>query len=62
MGTAMRFFGALLVVISFIWVLGSVGACDLNNITLGQCFIQSLFGALGVWVGFLLAKAGEVRG
>ena len=62
MGTAMRFFGALLITISFIWVVGSVGACEWDNITLGQCCVQSLFGVLGVWVGFLLAKAGEARG
>jgi hypothetical protein len=62
MGTAMKFFGALLTVISFIFVLGSVGACEWDNITLGQCFIQSAFGILGVWVGLLIANAGEQRG
>lgn len=59
MKTTMKFIGALLTVCSFIWVLGSVGACDLDNITLGQCFVQSLFGILGVWVGLLMANWGE---
>lgn len=52
-------FGIVLAVLSFFWVLGSIGACECENISLGQCVVQSLFGIAGAWVGCKLADLGE---
>ena len=61
MKTFVTFIGALLATCSFIWVLGSVGACEWEHITMGQCAIQCLFGFIGVWVGLLMANAEGVE-
>ena len=34
-------------------------ACECENITLGQCMVQSAFGIAGAWVGCKLADLGE---
>lgn len=52
-------FGIALLMISFFWVLGSVGACECENISLGQCVVQSLFGIAGAWLGCKMADWGE---
>ena len=52
-------FGIILLMVSFFWVLGSVGACECENISLGQCVVQSLFGIAGAGVGCKLADLGE---
>ena len=52
-------FGVVLLMLSFFWVLGSVGACECDNITLGHCMVQSAFGIVGAWVGCKLADWGE---
>ena len=54
-----QMFGIALLMVSFFWVLGSVGACECENISLGQCVVQSLFGIAGAWVGCKLADLGE---
>jgi hypothetical protein len=51
--------GATLALVSFLWVLGSVGACECENITLGQCFLQSIFGLAGLYLGLDMAKYAE---
>ena len=51
--------GIILLMVSFFWVLGSVGACECENISLGQCVVESLFGIAGAWVGCKLADLGE---
>ena len=51
-----QFIGGLLVVFAFFWVLGSVGSCDCENITLGQCTAQSSVGLVGAGAGLLLLK------
>ena len=52
-------FGIVLLMASFFWVLGSVGACECENITLGQCMVQSAFGIAAPWAGCKLADLGE---
>jgi hypothetical protein len=52
-------FGFVLLMVSFFWVLGSVGACECDNITLGQCAVQSLFGIAGAWLGCKMLDLGE---
>jgi hypothetical protein len=52
-------FGIALLIVSFLWVLGSVGACECDNISLGQCAVQSAFGIAGAWVGCKLADLWE---
>ena len=54
-----RMFGIVLFIVSFLWVLGSIGACECENISLGQCAVQSLFGIAGAWVGCKMADIGE---
>lgn len=51
--------GAILATLSLFWILGSVGACECENISLGQCVVQSLFGIAGAWLGLKLADLGE---
>lgn len=50
--------GAILATLSFFWVLGSVGACECENISLGQCAVQSLFGFAGAWLGLKMVDWG----
>lgn len=54
-----RMLGIVVFIVSFLWVLGSIGACECENISLGQCAVQSLFGIAGAWVGCKLADWGE---
>lgn len=59
MKTTIKFIGGLLAILAFFWVLGSVGACECENISLGQCMIQSLVGIVGVWGGLKMASIEE---
>ena len=52
-------FGIALLMVSFLWVLGSIGACECDNISLGQCAGQSIFGIAGAWLGCKMADWGE---
>lgn len=51
-----RAIGATLAFASLLLVLGSVGACECENITLGQYFLQSIFGFVGFYLGIGLVK------
>lgn len=54
-----RAIGATLAFASLLLVLGSAGACECENITLGQCFLQSIFGFAGFYLGIGMAKYTE---
>jgi len=36
--------------ISLLWVLGTAGASDLDRISLGQCTMRLIIGAVGLYI------------
>ena len=50
---------AILATLSYFWVLGSIGACECEQISLGQCTVQSLFGIAGAWIGLKMVDWGR---
>ena len=42
--------------IAFFWVLGSVGACEVGDITVGALLLRLVITALVVGTGFLVTK------
>jgi hypothetical protein len=51
-----RAIGATLAFMSVLLILGSVGACECENITLGQCFLRGVFGLAGLYLGVGMVK------
>lgn len=48
-----------LAVIAFLWLLGSVGACETGNITIGALFLRIVITVLVVGMGYLVTKTME---
>ena len=51
--------GIIISFVSFLWVLGSVGACECENIDIVQCIVQSIIGLVGLYFGIGLVRYAE---
>lgn len=47
----------MLVLIGLLVITGSVGACEVNNISLTQCVLQSLVGIVSMLIGMYRLEA-----
>jgi hypothetical protein len=53
------YIGATLATLAFIWVVGTVGALEHDNITCLQAVVQGGLGALAAWIGLKMANVGD---
>lgn len=52
-----EFIGGLVSILAFLWVLGTVGALECDNITILQAVVQSAIGIVVGWIGLKIAGA-----
>jgi hypothetical protein len=52
----LEYIGGALMVFSFLWIVGTAGALECDNITLLQCIIQGAIGFAIGWVGLKLVQ------
>ena len=50
-----------LAVIAFLWLLGSVGACETGNITIGALFLRIVVTVLVIGIYWLITAARKER-
>lgn len=52
------YIGGALATLAFIWIIGTAGALEHDNITCLQAVIQSGLGFLAAWIGLKIANVG----
>lgn len=52
------YIGATLATLAFLWVVGTAGALEHNNITCLQAAVQCGLGILAAWAGLKMANVG----
>lgn len=53
------YIGGTLATLAFIWIVGTAGAWEHDNITCLQAVIQSGLGFLAAWVGLKMVDTGD---
>lgn len=53
------YIGATLATLAFLWIIGTAGALEHDNITCLQAVVQSGLGILAAWAGLKMASVGD---
>lgn len=49
--------GGLMATLAFLWIVGTAGALECENITMSQAAVQGVIGVVAGWIGLKLLGA-----